>query len=56
MMAATCSGVRPWASWQTSREGAEKIASQQVEIKQEGDRLQVATITRGLPEEEGGYH
>ena len=45
-----------WASWQTFREGAEKIASQQVEIKQEGDRLQVATITRGLPEEEGGYH
>jgi transcriptional regulator with XRE-family HTH domain len=45
-----------WASWQTFREGAEKIASQQVEIKQEGDRLQVATITRGLPEEVGGYH
>jgi transcriptional regulator with XRE-family HTH domain len=45
-----------WASWQTFRERAEKIASQQVEIKQEGDRLQVATITRGLPEEEGGYH
>jgi transcriptional regulator with XRE-family HTH domain len=45
-----------WASWQTSRSGAEKIASQQVEIKQEGDLLQVATITRGLSEEEGGYH
>jgi transcriptional regulator with XRE-family HTH domain len=45
-----------WASWQTSRSGAEKIASQQVEIKQEGDRLEVATITRGLSEEEGGYH
>jgi transcriptional regulator with XRE-family HTH domain len=45
-----------WASWQTSRSGTEKIASQQVEIKQEGDRMQVATITRGLPVEEGGYH
>jgi len=45
-----------WASWQTSRTGSEKIASQQVEIKQEGDRMQVATITRGLPVEEGGYH
>src|SRR5215472_13100700 len=45
-----------WASWQTSRSGVEKIASQQVEIKQEGDLLQVATITRGLSEEEGGYH
>jgi len=27
-----------------------------VEIKQEGDLLQVATITRGLSEDEGGYH
>ena len=45
-----------WASWQTSRSGDEKIASQQVEIKQEGELLQVATITRGLSEEEGGYH
>ena len=39
-----------------SRSGEEKIASQQVEIKQEGDLLQVATITRGLSEDEGGYH
>ena len=45
-----------WSSWQTSRSGEEKIASQQVEIKQEGDLLQVATITRGLSEAEGGYH
>ena len=44
------------ASWQTSRSGEEKIATQQVEIKQEGDLLQVATVTRGLSEEEGGYH
>ncbi len=45
-----------WASWQTFRSGEEKIASQQVEIKQEGDLLQAATITRGLAVEEGGYH
>ena len=45
-----------WASWQISRSGDKKIASQQVEIKQEGDLLQVATITRGLSEDEGGYH
>src|SRR3984957_21159448 len=49
-------GGQWWASWQTSRSGDEKIASQQVEIKQEGELLQVATITRGLSEEEGGYH
>lgn len=45
-----------WASWQTSRDGVEKIASQQVEIRQEGTLLRIATITRGLSEEEGGYH
>ncbi len=45
-----------WASWQTSRSGEERIAFQQVEIKQEGDLLQVATISRGLSVEEGGYH
>jgi transcriptional regulator with XRE-family HTH domain len=45
-----------WASWQTSRSGEERIASQQVEVKQEGDLLQVATLSRGLSVEEGGYH
>ena len=35
-----------WASWQTFGSGEEKIAFQQVEIKQEGDLLQVATIRR----------
>jgi hypothetical protein len=35
---------------------SEKIASQQVEIKQEGDLLQVATTSRGLTVEEGGDH
>jgi hypothetical protein len=34
----------------------EKIASQQLEITQEGDVLQVATVTRGLSQDEGGYH
>jgi transcriptional regulator with XRE-family HTH domain len=45
-----------WASWQTFRNGVEKIATQQVEIRQEGDYLQVSTITHGLSAEEGGYH
>ena len=45
-----------WASWQTSRSGVEKIATQEVEIKQEGSILHIATITRGLSVEEGGYH
>lgn len=45
-----------WASWQTFRDGAEKLATQQVELKQEGELIQIATITRGLSVEEGGYH
>lgn len=45
-----------WASWQTSRSGVEKIATQEVEIKQEGNTLHIATLTRGLSVNEGGYH
>jgi hypothetical protein len=45
-----------WASWQTFRDGVEKIATQQVECKQSGEMVQVATITHGLSLEEGGYH
>jgi transcriptional regulator with XRE-family HTH domain len=45
-----------WASWQTSRSGTEKIATQEVEIKQEGSTLHLTTLTRGLSAEEGGYH
>jgi transcriptional regulator with XRE-family HTH domain len=45
-----------WASWQTSRSGIEKIATQEVEIKQEASTLHIATLTRGLSVEEGGYH
>jgi transcriptional regulator with XRE-family HTH domain len=47
---------RWWASWQTSRSGTGKIATQEVEIKQQGSALQIATVTRGLSVEEGGYH
>ena len=45
-----------WASWQTFRDSVEKIATQQVECKQAGELIQVATITHGLTIEEGGYH
>ena len=41
---------------QTFRDGEQKIAVQQVEIKQEGDLLQVANVNLGLPEDEGGYY
>jgi hypothetical protein len=45
-----------WASWQTFRNGVEKIATQQVECKQIGELIQVTTITYGLDPEDGGYH
>jgi transcriptional regulator with XRE-family HTH domain len=47
---------RWWAFWQTFRDGEQKIAVQQIEIKQEGDLLQVANVNLGLPEDEGGYY
>jgi hypothetical protein len=47
---------RPFACRVQQRSTARLTATKQVEIKQEGELLQVATITRGLSEEEGGYH
>ncbi len=45
-----------WASWQTYRGGIEKIATQQVEMQQEGEFIRVSTVTHGLSTDEGGYH
>jgi transcriptional regulator with XRE-family HTH domain len=45
-----------WASWQTFRDGVEKIATQKVEMQQQGELIRVSTITHGLSDEEGGYH
>src|SRR5215469_9106265 len=45
-----------WASWQTFRDGAEKIAAQKVEMQQEGELIRVSTLTHGLRDDEGGYH
>jgi DNA-binding XRE family transcriptional regulator len=44
-----------WASWQTSRDGVEKIATQPVHMRQEGDRVHIAATQRGLSADEGGY-
>jgi hypothetical protein len=44
------------ASRQTFRDGVERIAAQQVELRQEGGLIQVTTLTQGLSLEEGGYH
>ena len=45
-----------WASWQTFRNGVEKIATQKVEMLQEGELFRVATLTHRLSDAEGGYH
>ena len=45
-----------WASWQTSKDGEEVITVQEVQFRQEGDRIEVATTTRGISVDEGGYH
>jgi transcriptional regulator with XRE-family HTH domain len=45
-----------WASWQTFRNGVEKIATQKVEMQQEGELIRVSTLTHGLSAKEGGYH
>lgn len=44
-----------WASWQTTRDGVEKIATQPVHMRQEGDLVHIAATQRGLSQAEGGY-
>lgn len=44
-----------WASWQTTRDGVEKIATQPVHMRQEGELVHIAATRRGLTTEEGGY-
>ena len=35
--------------------GVEKIATQRVEMQQEGELIRVSTLTHGLSDEEGAY-
>ena len=44
-----------WASWQTTRDGVEKIATQPVYMRQEGGLAHIAAIQRGLSQDKGGY-
>ncbi|MGK5441115.1 hypothetical protein ACSNN7_04680 [Micromonospora sp. URMC 105] len=45
-----------WASWQTSKDGEEVITAQEVQFRQEGELIQLQTVTRGIDVEDGGYH
>ncbi len=44
-----------WASWQTWRDGVEKIATQPVHMRHEGEIVHIAATQHGLSAEEGGY-
>lgn len=44
-----------WACFQTFRKGTEKIATQPVHLRQEGDIVHIAAQRRGLSADEGGY-
>jgi transcriptional regulator with XRE-family HTH domain len=45
-----------WSSWQTSKDNIEVITAQEVRLNQQRDHIDVQTLTRGIPVEDGGYH
>ncbi|MEV7228945.1 helix-turn-helix transcriptional regulator [Polymorphospora sp. NPDC051019] len=45
-----------WASWQTFKDGEQVITLQEVQFRQQGDLIEVQTVTRGISVEDGGYH
>ena len=45
-----------FSGWQSYKDGRELVAVQEVRLKQQGELIQMETITRGRPVEEGGYH
>ena len=45
-----------WASWQSFRDGKEVIRLQKLRFRQQGELIQLNTLTRGDDVEEGGYH
>lgn len=45
-----------WACWQTFKDGEEVITVQEMTIRQQGDRMEIAAASRGnVTVEEGGY-
>jgi transcriptional regulator with XRE-family HTH domain len=45
-----------WASWQTFKDNEEVITLQEVRFRQQGELIDVETVTRGISIDEGGYH
>jgi transcriptional regulator with XRE-family HTH domain len=46
---------RWWACWQSWKDGAETINPHQVEMRQQGEVIQIVAVTRGTALEDGGY-
>lgn len=44
-----------WACWQSWKDGEETINPHEIHMRQQGDKLFVAAVTRGTPVEGGGY-
>jgi transcriptional regulator with XRE-family HTH domain len=45
-----------FSAWQSYKDGQELVAVQAVTLKQQGELIQLETLARGRPLEEGGYH
>ncbi|WP_163513772.1 helix-turn-helix transcriptional regulator [Fodinicola acaciae] len=43
-----------WSSWQTFRDGEERIALQEVQFRQQAELIQMQAISHGLKADEGG--
>ena len=44
-----------WSGWQSSRDGQEVLAFQPVRLRQRGNRIELHSLRRGRPVEDGGY-
>jgi transcriptional regulator with XRE-family HTH domain len=45
-----------YSGWQSFKDGNELVAVQAVRMKQQGELIQIETLARGRPVEDGGYH
>lgn len=45
-----------WSSWQTYKDGQQIITLQETRFRQQGELIDVQTVTRGISVEDGGYH
>lgn len=44
-----------WACWQSWKDGVEVLNPHQIRMSQRGDNVEIVAVTRGTPQEGGGY-